>query len=141
MISFPCERGLCHLSIWLGSIHTGTISYRSIPLRSKKWYGERLHSHWYGKNQPGCYKAGPEIGWYRKVNQKLEQYDIVPSPPRANRKTFECRPTFWTCLVSMGDTKLVSMTTSDPSDVEVEIRPNCTSLILLTVSFFCKADA
>ena len=76
-ISFPCERGLCHLSIWLGSIHTRTISYRSVPLRFKKWYREGLHSHWYGKNQPDCFKAGPEIGWYRKVNQKLEQYDIV----------------------------------------------------------------
>ena len=41
--------------------------------------------------------------------------------------------TFRTCLVSTGDTKLVSMTTSN---VEVEIRPNCTSLILPIVSSF-----
>ena len=41
--------------------------------------------------------------------------------------------TFQTCLVSTGDTKLVSMTTSD---VEVEIGPNCTSLILLIVWSF-----
>ena len=34
------------------------------------------------------------------------------------------RTAFRTCLVSTGDTKLTT------SDVEVEIRPNCTSLIL-----------
>ena len=43
------------------------------------------------------------------------------------------RTTFQTCLVSTGDTKLVSMTTSD---VEVEFRSNCTSLILLIVWSF-----
>ena len=72
-------------------------------------------------------KTGPEIGRYGKVNQKLERYDIVPFRSHVNRSG-----TIWTCLVSTGDTKLVSMTTSD---VEVEIRPNCTSLILCCFVF------
>ena len=40
------------------------------------------------------------------------------------------RTAFRTCLVSTGDTKLTT------SDVEVEIRPNCTSLILQIVWSF-----
>ena len=47
------------------------------------------------------------------MNQKLERYDIVPFRSRVNRSGT-------TCLVSTGDTKLVSFTISD---VEVEIRP------------------
>ena len=61
-----------------------------------------------------------------------KRYDIVSFCSRVTKKN---RSTFRTCscLVSTGDTKLVSMTTSD---VEVEIGPNCTSLILLIVSSF-----
>ena len=65
------------------------------------------------KNQAVRSKTGPEIGRYGKVNQKLERYDIVPFRSRVDRR-------FRTCLVSTGDTKLVSITISD---VEVEIRP------------------
>ena len=71
------------------------------------------------KNQAVGSKTGPEIGRYGKVNQKLERYDIVPFRSRVNR-TVRYRTAFLTCLVSMGDTKLVSITISD---VEVEIRP------------------
>ena len=66
-------------------VHTGTISYRSTSVRSKKWYGEGLRSHGYGKNQAVRSKTGPEIGRYGKVNQKLERYDIVPFRSRVNR--------------------------------------------------------
>ena len=68
-------------------------------------------------------KSEPEIGTirYRTIPFSCEQkrYDIVPL--------------FEPGLVSTGDTKLVSMTTTD---VEVEIRPNCISLILPIVSSF-----
>ena len=37
------------------------------------------------KNQAVRSKAGPEIGWYGKVNQKLERCDIVPFRSRVNR--------------------------------------------------------
>ena len=48
----------------LGPIHTSTISYRSTSVRSKKWYGEGLRSHGYGKKSSGPSKTGPEIGRY-----------------------------------------------------------------------------
>ena len=68
-------------------------------------------------------KSEPDIGTirYRTVPFSCEQkrYDIVPL--------------FGPGLVSTGDTKLVSMITTD---VEVEIRPNCISLILPIVSSF-----
>ena len=64
----------------LGPVHTGTISYRSTSVRSKKWYGEGLRSHGYGKNQSVRSKTGPEIGRYGKVNQKLERYDRGEKP-------------------------------------------------------------
>ena len=81
-------------------------------------------------------KTSPEVGRHKKVNRKLERYDFVPFRSRVNRKQVQFRSTSRTCLVSTGDTKLVSVTTSDPSNVEVEIRLNCTSLILLIVSPF-----
>ena len=35
-----------------------------VLFRSKKWYGEGLRSHGYGKNHPDRSKTGPEIGRY-----------------------------------------------------------------------------
>ena len=97
-----------------------------------------MRLHGYGKKSS---KTGTEIGTrrYRTVPFSCEQkqYDIIPFCSRVNRKTGQFKPTFRTCLVSTGDTKLVSMITSN---VEVEIRPgispNCTSLILPIVSSF-----
>ena len=53
----------------------GTISYRSTLVRSKKWYGEGLRSHGYGKKTSGpfqnrfrnwaVWKSEPEIGTIR----------------------------------------------------------------------------
>ena len=74
-----------------GTAHTGTISYLSTSVRSKKWYGEGLRSHEYGKTQAVCSRTGPEIGRYRKVNQKLERYDTVPFCSRVNRKQVQFR--------------------------------------------------
>ena len=93
-----------------------------------------MRSHGYGKKSSGPL-TGPEIGRYGKVNQKLERYDIVPfrSCVNGSDTISRYRTAFGTCLVSTGDTKLVSMTTSD---VEIEIRPNCTSLILPIVWSF-----
>ena len=76
----------------LGPVHTGTISYCSTSVRSKKWYGEGLRSHGYGKKSSGPFqnrsrnwgvrKSGPESGTirYRTVPFSCEQkwYDIVP---------------------------------------------------------------
>ena len=73
-------------------VHTGTISYRSTSVRSKKWYGEVLRSDGYGKKSSGPFqnrsrnwavrKSEPEIGTirYRTVPFSCEQklYDIVP---------------------------------------------------------------
>ena len=68
------------------------------------------------------------------MNQKLERYDIVPFCSRVNRKTGPVLVHFPDLFgFCRGDTTLVSMTTSN---VEVEIRPNCTSLILPIVSSF-----
>ena len=83
------------------------------------------------KNQSVSSKTGPEIGRYGKVNQKLERYDIVPFCSRVNRSSLG--PLSGPVWFLTGDTKLVSMTTSN---VEVEIGPNCTSLILSIVSSF-----
>ena len=84
------------------------------------------------------------------MNQKVERNDIVLFCSRVNRSTISYRSVF-SVLLSVnrktdpvyvhfrdlfrlhGDTKLVSMTTSD---AEVEIRPNCISLILTIVSSF-----
>ena len=55
------------------------------------------------------------------MNQKLERYDIVPfCSVLVWTEAVRYRTAFRTCLVSTGDTKLVSITISD---VEVEIRP------------------
>ena len=49
----------------------GTILCHSTSVHSKKWYGEGLRSHGYGKKSSSLFKTGPEIGQYGKVNQKL----------------------------------------------------------------------
>ena len=59
----------------LDPVHTGTISYRSTSVRSKKWHGEGLRSHGYGKKSSGPFqnrsrnwavrKSEPEIGTIR----------------------------------------------------------------------------
>ena len=72
------------------------------------------------KNQAVHSKTGPKIGRYGPRNWKDTIFFVWT-------EAVQYRTAFRTCLVSVGDTKLVSMTTSD---VEVEIRPNCTSLIL-----------
>ena len=73
-------------------------------------------------------KSEPEIGTirYRTVPLSCEQkrYDIVPLSGPAS---------WYLRAGSTGDTKLVSMT---KFDVEVEMRSNCTSLILPIVSSF-----
>ena len=74
------------------------------------------------------HKGGPAIRWHIKVNQKSESISYR-SIIVWTEKQVQFRSTFRTYLVSSGDPELVSMTTSDPSNVEVEIRPNCTSLI------------
>ena len=70
----------------------GMISYRSTSVRFKKWYGEGLRSHGYGKKikrsvpkqvqKLGGTESEPEIGTipYRTVPFSCEQkqYDIVP---------------------------------------------------------------
>ena len=106
------------------------VQYRTVPL----WFVPKsstemgcVHVGTEKKNQAVRSETGPETGRYGKVAQELERYDIIPFSSRANRSGM-IPYHFPTCLVSTGDTKLVSMTTSD---AEVEIRPNCTSLILL----------
>ena len=93
-----------------------------------------MRSHGYEKKSSGPFqnrsrnwavrKSEPEIGTrrYRTVPLSCEQkqYDTIPFCSGVNRKTGQFKPTFRTCLVSTGDTKLVSMITSN---VEVEIRP------------------
>ena len=137
-------------ALWQSKALFTRVRYRTIPLRSVPKSGMESRGCIHmgtEKNQPVRSKTGPEIGRYGKVNQKLERYNIVPFRSCVNRsgtilyrsvlmwtdKQVQFRSTFRTCLVSTGDTKLVSMTTSN---VEVEIRPNCTSLILPIVSSF-----
>ena len=69
------------------------LSYRSTSVRSKKWYGEGLCSHGYGKESSGAFqnrsrnwavrRSEPEIGMirYRTVPFSCEKkrYDIVQS--------------------------------------------------------------
>ena len=105
------------------ALFTG-VRYRTVPPRSVPKSGtERGCVHTGNEKSSGPFqnrsrnwsvrKSEPEIGTIR--------YRTVP---------LSCEQT---CLVSMGDTKLVSMTTFD---VEAEIKPNCTSLILPIVSSF-----
>ena len=70
----------------LGPVHTGTISYRSVSAQKVVRRGVAF-TRVRKKNQADRSKTGPEIGWYGKVNQKLERYDIVPFRSRVNRKT------------------------------------------------------
>ena len=125
------------------------ISYCSISVRSKKWYREGLRLHGYEKKSSGPFqnrsrnwvvrKREPESGTIRYciVLFSCEQkYDIVPFCffcSLVNRKTGPVYVHFPDLFGFYGDTKLVSMTTSN---AEVEIRPNCISLILTIVSSF-----
>ena len=81
------------------------------------------------KNQAVHSKTGPETGRYGKVAQKSED-TISYHSVLVRTEAVRYRTAFRTCLVSTGDTKLTT------SDVEVEIRPNCTSLILPIVWSF-----
>ena len=91
----------------------GTISYRSVPFQPKSGTERGCVHTGTQKNQAVRSKTVPEIRRHGKANQKLERYDIVPFRPLVNRKQVQFRSTFRTCLVSTGDTKLVSMTTSN----------------------------
>ena len=73
-------------------------------------------------------KLGDTEKWPRNWNDTIS-YDSVLLRTEAVQSGTD----FQICLVSTGDTKLVSMTTSD---VEVEFTPNCTSLILPIVLSF-----
>ena len=84
------------------------------------------------RNQAVHSKTGPETGRYVKVTEKLKRYNIVPFHFHVNRSGTMLY-SFPDLLVFMGDTKPVSMTTSD---VKVEVRPNCTSLMLPIVWSF-----
>ena len=116
-----------------GPVHTGTISYRSTSVRSKKWYGEGLRSHGYEKKSSGPFQNRSRNWAVRKSEPEIGTIRYRTVPFSSEQKRYDIVPPFRTSLVSTGDTKLVSMTTSD---VEVVIRPNCTSLILPTVSSF-----
>ena len=110
------------------------VRYRTVPL----WFVPKSSTEMgcvhmgTEKNQAVRSKTGPETGRYGKVAQNWK-YTISYHSVLVRTEAVRYRTTFQTCLVSTGDTKLVSMTTSD---VEVEIRPNCTSLILLIVWSF-----
>ena len=71
----------------------GTISYRSTSVRFRKWYGEGLRSHGYGKKSSGPFqnrsrnwavrKSEPKIGTirYRTVPFLCEQKNRSSSGP------------------------------------------------------------
>ena len=73
-------------------------------------------------------KLGYTEKWPRNWKDMISYYSVL-----VRTEVVRYHTAFQTSLVSTGDTKLVSMTTSD---VKVEIRPNCTSLILLIVWSF-----
>ena len=66
--------------------------------------------------------------WPRNWKDTISYHSVL-----VRTEAVRYRTAFRTCFVSTGDVKLVSMTTSH---VEVEIRPNCTSLILPIVWSF-----
>ena len=107
------------------------VQYRTVPLWSvPKSSTERGAFTWVQKKSSGPFqnrsrnwaiqKRGPEIGKIQYL------YHSVLMRTEAVRY----HTAFQTCLVSTGDTKLIT------SDVKVEIRPNCTSLILPIVWSF-----
>ena len=70
-------------------------------------------------------KLGDTKKWPRNQKDTISYHSVLVRTEAVSYHT-----AFRTCLVSMGDTKLTS------SDVEVEIRHNCTSLILPIVWSF-----
>ena len=112
------------------------VRYRTVPLRSvpksstergciHKCTEKRSSGPFQNRSRNwAVHKSEPEIGTrrYRTILFSFEQkqYDIILFFSHVNRKTGQFKPTFRTCLVSTGDTKLVSMITSN---VEVEVRP------------------
>ena len=109
------------------------VRYRTVPLWSVPKSGTERGCVHMGveKDQAVHSKTSPETGRYGKVAQESERYDTI-SYHSVLVQTEAARycTAFRTCLVSTGDTKLTT------SDVEVEIRPNCTSLILSIVWSF-----
>ena len=111
----------------------GTISYRSTLVHSKKVVQRWVAFTWVRKKikcsvPKQAQKLGSMEKWPRNWKDTISYHSGL-----VRTEAVRYRTTFQTCLVSTGDTKLVSMTTSD---VEVKIRPNCTSLILLIVWSF-----
>ena len=70
-------------------------------------------------------KLGNTEKWPRNRKDTISYHSVLMRTEAVRSHT-----AFGTCLVSTGDTKLTT------SDVEVEIRPNCTSLILPIVWSF-----
>ena len=70
-------------------------------------------------------KLGDTEKWPRNRKDTISYHSVLMRTEAVRYHT-----AFQTCLVSTGDTKLIT------SDVKVEIRPNCTSLILPIVWSF-----
>ena len=99
-------------------------------VRSKKWYREGLCSHGYGKKikrsiLKQVQKLGDTEKWPRNRKDTISYHSVL-----VRTEAVRYRTAFRTFLLSTGDTNLTT------SDVKVEIRPNCTSLILPIVWSF-----
>ena len=97
------------------------ISYRSTSVRSKRWYGEGC-VHTGTKTLSGPFQNRSRNWAVRKSEPEIRTIRYRTVPFSCEQKRYDIIPLSGPGLVSTGDTKLVSMTTTD---VEVEIRPNC----------------
>ena len=122
----------------ISSSGEGITLFRCVPVRPKKWHGDGLRSYGYRKKSRGPFQNRSRNWAVRKSEPETGTARYLTVPFSWEQKIRSSRSTFRTCLVSTGDIKLVSMITSDPPNVEVEMRSNCTSLILLIVSFLVK---
>ena len=110
------------------------VRYRTVPLRSVPTSGTERGCVHRGTEKikrsvpKQVQKLGGTEKWTRNWNDTISYRSAL-----VWTEVVRYRTAFRTCLVSTGDTKLISMTTFD---VEVEIRPNCTSLILPIVLSF-----
>ena len=107
------------------------VRYRTIPLwsvskvlqRGVAFTWVRIKIKWSIPKQ--VQKLGDTEKWPRNQKDTISYHSVL-----VRTEAVRYRTAFRTCLVSTGDTKLTT------SDVEVEIRPNCTSLILPIVWSF-----
>ena len=112
----PCQRWALDIfsrahALPIGPVHTGTISYRSTSVHSKKWYGEgvaftRVRKKVKRSVPKQVQKLGCTEKWTRNWNDTISYRSVLVWTEAVRYRT-----AFRTCLVSTGDTKLASMTT------------------------------